>query len=441
LQPRDFFAITGAVSRGRDGHPRRVETLDEEATPPSDASDTLPGEKRTLWLMVAIQFFMPLSYTVLSPVMPLFLPQLGVHGEAAIDLWTGVVNAATPFVAAFASPLWGRLSDTKGRKVMLLRSMVAVSIFTGLMGLSQNVWEFFAIRALMGAFSGFSASAITLVASQTPDRRLGYALGWLSTGQLIGGLMGPLLGGLVADLAGSNRVPFFVTSAIATCVTIAAALLVREHFRPGAKVAGKRATAPSFRAIVASGGLLPLFVVLLLAQLGVRSVQPVITLYVQTLVGNVPTLATLSGFAFSVTGFADVLASPFLGKRSDVLGYRRVLLISLFGAALFSAPQAFATHYWMFVAERFGVGMFIGGILPTANALIARMAGPGQRGAVFGLTASATFLGNSIGPMTGGAVAAAFGLHWVFLVTAAMLIGSLVWTWIAVPASYNHPDR
>ena len=83
--------------------------------------------------------------------------------------------------------------------------------------------------------------------------------------------------------------------------------------------------------------------------------------------------------------------------------------------------------------------MFIGGILPTANALIARMAGPAQRGAVFGLTASATFLGNSIGPVTGGTVAAAFGLHWVFLVTAAMLLGSLVWTWWAVPASFDRP--
>ena len=405
--------------------------------PHTDASQ--PYETRTLWLMVAIQFFMTLSFTVLSPIMPLFLPELGVHGDAAIDLWTGVVNAATPFVAAFASPLWGRLSDRKGRKLMLLRSMVAISIFTGLMGFSQNVWEFLALRALMGAFSGFSASAITLVASQTPDKRLGYALGWLSTGQLIGGLMGPLLGGLVADLSGSSRTPFFVTSAVATSVTIAAALLVREHVTPAAAGKGKRSTAPSFRAILTSGGLLPLFVVLLLAQLGVRSVQPVITLYVQSLVGNVPALATLSGFAFSVTGFADVMASPFLGKRSDVLGYRRVLLICLFGAALFSAPQAFAHNYWVFVAERFGVGMFIGGILPTANALIARVAGPAQRGAVFGLTASATFLGNSIGPMTGGAVAAAFGLNWVFLVTAAMLLGSLVWTWLEVPASFDRP--
>ena len=389
---------------------------------------------RTLPIMVAVQFFMTLGFTVLSPIMPLFLPQLGVHGPAAIDLWTGVLNAATPFVAAFTSPLWGRLSDRRGRKLMLLRSMVAISLFTGLMGFSQTVWQFFALRMVMGAFSGFSASAITLVSSQAPDNRLGYALGWLSTGQLLGSLMGPLLGGAVADWSGSNRVPFFVTSFIAASITLVAAWKVREApalskpaEKPGATLSGWR--------ILTSAGLLPLFVVLLLAQLGVRSVQPVVTLYVQSLVGHVSNLATLSGLAFSMTGLADMVASPFLGKRSDVLGYRRVLLICLFGAASFSLPQAFAHSYWLFVAERFGVGMFVGGILPTANALIARSAPPAQRGMVLGLTASASFLGSSVGPLTGGVVAAAFGLRWVFLVTAGLLLSSLAWTWQALPPS------
>ena len=408
---------------------------DMQAEPdrPARDGDEPPDATRTLWLMVGIQFVMTMSFTVLSPVLPLFLPELGVHGESATDLWTGVLNAATPFVAAFVSPLWGRLGDRRGRKPMLLRSMVAISVFTLLMGFSQNVWEFLALRALMGAFSGFSASSITLVASQTPSNRLGYALGWLSTGQLIGGLVGPLVGGLVRDLSGSSRVPFFITCALATTATVLAAALVRERFTAERTKSNRGSAFAGLVQLARSPGLLPLFVVLLMAQLGVRSVQPVVTLYVQALVGDAPNLATLGGFAFSVTGIADLVASPFLGKRSDVLGYRRVLLISLFGAALFSVPQAFAQDYWVFVAERFGVGLFIGGILPTANALIGRLAAKGQQGSVFGMTSSATFLGSSMGPLVGGAVAASFGLHWVFLVTAALLLGSLAWTWRTVP--------
>jgi MFS transporter, DHA1 family, multidrug resistance protein len=414
--------------------------------PPAD--DTLPVLRpgpqewqRTLWVMMGIQLIMTLSFTVLSPIMPLFLPDLGVHDPQAIDLWTGILNGVTAFVAAFVSPLWGRLSDRKGRKLMLLRSGVAISFFTALMGLSLNVWQFFGARALMGAFAGFSASAITLVATQVPEDRLGFALGWLSTGQLVGGLIGPVIGGALADLTGSYRIPFFFTSFLTAAAALLAWVLVRENF---AAPQGRRKRDSTFRAlrmVVASGGLLPLFLVLLFAQFAVRTVQPVVTLYVQQLVGNIPNLATLGGVAFSVTGLGDVIASPFLGKRSDRLGYRRVLLICLAGAALFSIPQAFAWHYWEFVAERFGVGMFIGGILPTANALVGRLAPPDQRGTVYGLTASATFLGNSLGPLTGGAVAASLGLRWVFLVTAGVLVANLIWVALTVPRSVDRPGR
>jgi DHA1 family multidrug resistance protein-like MFS transporter len=56
-----------------------------------------------------------------------------------------------------------------------------------------------------------------------------------------------------------------------------------------------------------------------------------------------------------------------------------------------------------------------------------------DRGAVYGMTASATFLGNSMGPLTGGAIAASFGLRWVLLITAALLLANLVWVYFTVP--------
>jgi DHA1 family multidrug resistance protein-like MFS transporter len=151
------------------------------------------------------------------------------------------------------------------------------------------------------------------------------------------------------------------------------------------------------------------------------------------MLGDRPDIATLSGIAFSVTGLANVIAAPFLGNRSDKIGYRRVLLISLLGATLTTLPQAFTDSYWAFTAMRFGVGLFIGGILPTANALVGRLVPRAERGAVYGITASAMFLGNSLGPLTGGAVAAAFGLRWVFLVTAVVLLANLLWVYYRVP--------
>ena len=383
--------------------------------------------------MVGIQFVMTMSFSMLTPIMPLFLPVLGVQSESAIDLWAGILAGVTSFVAAFASPLWGRLADRHGRKLMLLRSSVAIGLFAGLMGAAGNVWQLFAFRALMGVFAGFSSTAIALVAGQVPEERLGFALGWLSTGQLVGSLVGPLLGGGLADLTGSYRIPFYCTSAIILLSTSFVWFGVHERFVAVTQGRGGRALLSSLIAVARSPGLLALFFVLLMAQFGVRTVQPVVTLYVKEMVGSRPDLATLSGIAFSITGLANVVAAPFLGNKSDVIGYRRVLLIALLGATVTTLPQAFTDSYWVFTALRFAVGLFIGGILPTANALVGRLVPRAQRGTVYGITSSAMFLGNSIGPLSGGAVAAAFGLRWVFLVTGAVLLANLVWVYYRVP--------
>lgn len=398
-----------------------------------DPTAAAPAWRRTLAAMILIQFIMTMAFSMLSPIMPLYLPLLGVETASAVALWAGVLAGTTSLVAAFASPFWGRLADRHGRKLMLLRSSLAVGVFAALMGAAANVWQLFACRALMGVFAGFSSTAIALVASQVPEERLGFALGWLSAGQLVGSLVGPLIGGVLADLTHSYRIPFYCTAATILVSTSFVWFGVHERFVPTAQPRGGRAALSSLIAVARSPGLLALFFVLLMAQFGVRTVQPVVTLFVKELLGERPDLATLSGIAFSITGLANIVATPFLGSKSDKIGYRRVLLIGLLGASLTTLPQAFVGSYWAFTAERFAVGLFIGGILPAANALVGRLVPRAQRGTVYGITASAMFLGNSIGPLSGGAVAAALGLRWVFLMTGAVLLANLLWVYYRVP--------
>lgn len=398
-----------------------------------DANWAAAHWQHTLWAMVGIQFVMTMAFSMLTPIMPLFLPELGVKTAAAVDVWSGILSGVTSFIAAFASPLWGTVADRHGRKLMLMRSTIAIGIFAGLMGLAGNVWQFFAMRALMGIFAGFSSAAIALVASQVPEGRLGYSLGWLSTGQLVGSLVGPIFGGVLADLTGSYRIPFYITAATVVASTVLVWLTVHEEFTRPQKGGGRRSTISGLIALVTTPTLLALFFVLLMAQFGVRTVQPVVTLYVQEMVGPVPNLATLAGIAFSITGLANVIAAPFLGNRSDRIGYRRVLLIALLGGTLTTLPQAFTDNYWLFTFERFAVGLFIGGLLPTANALVGRNVNRSDRGAVYGMTSSAMFMGNSLGPLLGGLIAASFGLRWVFLMTGAVMALNLVWVYYRVP--------
>jgi DHA1 family multidrug resistance protein-like MFS transporter len=396
-----------------------------EPSPPSPAN-----WQRTLWAMVGIQFVMTAAMSFLSPIIPLMLPQLGVETLEGVEIWAGVITGSTSFVAAFASPIWGRIADRHGRKISLLRSSFFIALFTAAMGLATNVWWFFGARAVMGMFAGFSTAAIALVASQVPERRLGYALGWLSSGQMVGSLVGPVIGGVLADITGSYRIPFYITAVLTVGTLALVWFTVHEDFTPPPAGAAKsRSLAGSWATVMASSGLTALFLVLLMAQFSVRTVQPVVTVFVQQLVGTPPQIATLAGIAFSITGLANLMAAPFLGNRSDIIGYRKVLLISLLGATLATLPQIFVDNYWAFVAERFAVGLFIGGILPTANALIGRSVPRERRGAVYGMTASATFLGNSLGPLTGGLISASFGIRWVFALTTLFLAANLAWVW------------
>lgn len=381
----------------------------------------------TLWTMAAVQFIMSIAFSRSNPFMALYVEQLGVHNVHHVEMLTGIIQGMTPLMAALMSPLWGSLSDKSGRKMMVMRSTIAIAIFTGVLGFAQNTWQLMLIRALQGSFSGFSAASIALVATVVPQNRLGYALGWTQTAGMIGTLVGPLLGGVAADYFHNYRMVFFLTTVFAFSAFLITLLCVKERHKPSTTAQKKPSLIGQFKAIKQLKTVQSMFIVLFLTQFTVMSVQPVLTVFMKQLAGNVGYLNTVAGFAFAVTGLADLIASPFLGKRSDVLGYRRVLTICMTGAGLFYLPQAFAPNIWVFVASRFGLGMFIGGILPTANALIGRMTPSNQRGQIYGFTSSAQFLGSFAGPFLGGLGSAALGIRTMLGIAGALYICNMLW--------------
>ena len=395
--------------------------------------DDPPRWRVTLWSMVAVQFIMSSAFSIVAPLMPLFLPELGVDSPAAVNMWAGVLAASTSCVAIFTAPIWGGLSDRHGRKLMVLRSTLGIAIFTFLMGLAQGPWEMLGLRAGMGALAGFSSASVVMVASSVPDRYMGYSLGWMSSGQLVGSLIGPLIGGAIADLTGSFRLPFYFGGMICIAAFLVTLFFVPERFTPPDKSKAKPSLMTGFRVVMASSGLMAVIMVMVMGQFATQAVGPVVTLYVQEMLGARPDLATLGGLAFSATGLAGVLAVPFLGRRSDQIGYRTTLLICLAGAAAFTLPMALPLGYPAFVAERFGLGLFVGAVLPVSNAMIGRLTEPAQRGMAYGVISSAYFIGNTMGPLAGGAIAATIGIKWVFAVTGALIIANFLWVWFRVP--------
>lgn len=149
--------------------------------------------------------------------------------------------------------------------------------------------------------------------------------------------------------------------------------------------------------------------------------------YIKELAAHSQHVATYSGLAFAVTGLAGLVAAPIIGNRSDRIGYRRTLTIAMAGAGLFYIPQALAPNIWVFILSRFGLGLFVGGLLPTANALVRRLAPKDQRGQIYGFTSSSTFLGSFAGPLLGGFGSALFGIRTMLGLAAALYLANLLW--------------
>src|SRR6201988_5506938 len=94
--------------------------------------------------------------TLLFPFLPLYGEQLGVSDSAAIAQWSGIAYGATFFSAALVAPLWGRLADRYGRKLMLIRASLGMAVAMSLIGMAHNVWELVGMRLLAGLLGGYS---------------------------------------------------------------------------------------------------------------------------------------------------------------------------------------------------------------------------------------------------------------------------------------------
>lgn len=369
--------------------------------------------------MVSVQFIIASAFSIVPPVIPLLLPQIGVVEIEAISIWSGLVLGVTPLTAGIMAPVWGRVVDRVDRRSVILGACAAAAICTLLMSIVTAAWQLLALRFVMGFFGGHIVAVLALVTSVCPPARVGWALGWLSTAQLAGMLLGPLIGGSIADALDSYRAPFVAGGCASLLVGLVVLRLPKQ--KPAATSASK--DSPRMGEVFSRyPDLRTAVFVLLLAQLAITSAQPIVSLYVHSLVGPVDNLATLAGIAFSVIGVSGLIAAPHVGRIGDRVGQRRLLTIVLSVAALFTLVQGFASTYLSFVTERFVAGVFLAGVIPLANSLVARGVAPEHRGRAFGLTGSATFLGAFVGPLSGGLVNAHFGLASVFQVGGAALI-------------------
>lgn len=376
-----------------------------------------PGSwQRNVWALSLIVFTAFVGFQFFSPFLPLFVKELGVTDPADIAVWSGVLMAVTPGLAGLLGPLWGRLADRVGRKLMMVRSLAGFIVTIAAMGLVTSVTQLFVARLVQGIFAGFSVMAMALASVSCPRDKVPVAIGRVQSAQLLSAAVGPAAGGYIASHFGI-RYAFFVTAGLCAVSLIGLMVLFKEE-RPGEVT--RRPAPLAFREVFRLPHFAVVLGLLLIAQFIDRGLALLIPLKVAHLPG-VERIAAVSGIIISVSAVCGTISASVAGRLAQDWPIGRLLLIACLSGAIPCALMAWTSSWVWLLVLRCLVGFSLGGALTLAYSLGGHLVPSDNRGAAFGWLALGVQFSSALSPVATGGLAA------LSLSGAFLFDGALAW--------------
>ena len=337
------------------------------------------------------------------PFLALYVQQLGVTDTDDVALWTGATLGVTPAIAALCGPLWGRVADRFGNKVLVQRSLLSGVVLIGLMSQVTEPWHLFALRAVQGFVGGYGPLTISMAALSAPRDQMGRAIGMVQTAQRIGPAIGPVIGGVLATVM-TLRNTFLVSAAVYLVAFLLITLLYREPPTPP-----RTATQPErarFTSILTFENFVLLMMVLFGLQLVDRSFGPVLLLHLDELGYGADDAAVIAGLLFSTLALSAAFGNQLAARLLKRFSARAVIAGACVVAAAALGVFAAARHPALLGAAIAVFGGAVGSAMTTAFTAAGTVIPRHAHGASFGFLTGASLIGSSISPVLSGLVAA-----------------------------------
>lgn len=383
----------------------------------------------TLWLGC---FITGMGYSMTMPFISLFISDLGNYSKLQINLYSGLAFAMTFIAQAIVSPYWGSLADRKGRKLMCMRASGVMALTITLTGFAPNAIYIIVMRFIQGSFSGYINNATALMASETPHERSGWVMSQMMTAGTAGNLVGPLLGGALSSFFGNllggawgYRIPFFITGVLMFIVFLGTTFLVHENFTPISREKMKpmgeiMKSLPSVKLIVV------MFITTILVQSSTMSIDPIVSLYVKSMMPHGADVAFVAGVVAATPGLGTLIAASRIGHKMDEIGPLSVLRIGLVVGAILFVPMALTTSPWVLAGLRFLLGIASAGMLPAAQTVLTLNTPSESFGRVFSYNQSFQAVGAMLGSLMGSTISGFSNYATVFWVTGFTLLVNFV---------------
>jgi DHA1 family multidrug resistance protein-like MFS transporter len=371
-----------------------------------------------------------LGVTLVMPFLPQYVEELGVEGTDAIAFWTGLLFSISPALAALTGPVWGRIADRHGVKIVVLRAAVGNCICWLLMAFPENVWHLLVFRAALGVLGGFNNVSVAAITQLTPKDKTAGVIGTLQSTQILSAAIGPFVGGLLSETIGIRNT-FFLTATLIFGSVLSVAFLYKDREGPRPEPArgpphepGK-SNAPSY--VLRIEYLLPMLI-LFSVQMTDRTYAPILPLYLEELGTPETRVAIVSGTLFSLAALAEAFSAWLSGRLASKIPVPRLLITRLAMGVAVLGPMALARTSMTFFGLRILLALVAGGVLTLAFTA-AGAASPGERrGSGYGILSSALMFGGSVGPVVSGTLAV-ISIRAVFVFNFLVYVGLVVAVW------------
>ena len=274
--------------------------------------------------------FMSSSYTMLVPFLPMYLTnELGVDA-ASVNIWSGIVFSSTFFVSAIMAPIWGKMADHRGKRLMAIRASFLLSISYLLGGIVTSPLQLTFMRMFQGFSSGLWPMELAIMTIYAPPKKLGICLGIMQGALTAGGIIGPLFGGVLAEFFGM-RMSFFLAAAALFLNFVVLVFFIKEPPTDNAPAVKPVAAEEKGVSLWKIPIIRHMLICSALVQVVILLVQPIMTTYISHLAGQMDNLIFISGLVFSLGGFAS---APYPVPVSPLAGYALFWVVYLGGCGM-----------------------------------------------------------------------------------------------------------
>ena len=384
-----------------------------------------PIWKKNLFVLSIAVFIAGIAFSEIMPFLSLYINTLGNFSHQQLNFWSGIVYSGTFIVSAVVSPWWGKLADKKGRKPMILRAGIGMSVVIACMGLVQNVWQLLLLRMLQGVFAGFISNSNALVATETPKTNSGQALGTIASATTAGTLLGPLVGGALTSIF-SYRITFMITGGLLLLCSILVLFFVHEDdFKP---ITAKKLDKASgvIKSLRSPHLIFGLLLTTLIIQAANNSINPIVSLYVRQLLNGHDNVVFISGVIAALPGIATFLVASRFGALGDKIGTHKIIVAGFIAASIFFFLTAFVRNTVELGILRFLVGFSDACLFPQVQTMLTKNSPAAVTGRIFSWNQSAMYIGNIVGPLLGSFVSGMFNYSMVFIVTTVIVLINLL---------------